>query len=145
MRLVSSGDGDGGMWGQSGSACTGRIPTEIRKLHLRYPKNVHQPWPLALKCAHVVGLSGFGGTSCVTEEREPSNLRDGGAAENRMPTVCDALPAACDGSFAGSTLELQHQRRRGRPLRFRLVQVASYSERPFSSRVKECGYRWFIL
>ena len=48
MRLVSSGDGDGGMWGQSGS-CTGRIPTEIRKLHLRYPKNVHQPWPLALK------------------------------------------------------------------------------------------------
>ena len=24
--------------------------TKIRKLHLCYAKNVHQPWPLALKC-----------------------------------------------------------------------------------------------
>ena len=27
--------------------------TKIRKLHLCYAKNVHQPWPLALKCVCV--------------------------------------------------------------------------------------------
>ena len=41
--------------------------TKIRKLHLCYAKNVHQPWPLALKCARLVGggLVGWLGVLCV--------------------------------------------------------------------------------
>ena len=30
------------------------LSTKIRKLHLCYAKNVHQPWPLALKSLHII-------------------------------------------------------------------------------------------